>query len=174
MYLSDDLSCVSSYQPTSPILIISTTGILTKAKTYKCCSGDAPPVCFLQIGTNCSGHVLTLLVVSQIADDWFLWYYTHLMSTKCALRKRNIDGCSCPNFEVLVMSSSILMYAQKPDYYVIIKAHYKVFWFEAKYYVRKPSTTITYTETPRHIKHRNHTYKQVAENDDSGIVYRGT
>ena len=34
--------------------------------------------CFLQIGKNCSGHVLTLLVVSQKADDRLLSYYTHV------------------------------------------------------------------------------------------------
>ena len=35
---------------------------------------------FLQIGKNGSGHVLTLLIVSQKAIDLFLSYYTHLIS----------------------------------------------------------------------------------------------
>ena len=56
---------------------------------------------FLQIGQNGSGHVLTLLVVSQKADYRFHSYYTHLMSSKCAFRKRKCDGCGCPNFEVI-------------------------------------------------------------------------
>ena len=45
---------------------------LTKAKTYTCYSGDASPVRVLQIGKNGSRHVLTLLVVSQKADDQFI------------------------------------------------------------------------------------------------------
>ena len=56
---------------------------------------------FLQIGKNGSGHVLTLLVVSQKAEARFLSYNTHLISTKCAFRKRKFDGCGCLNFEVM-------------------------------------------------------------------------
>ena len=49
----------------------------------------------------------TLLVVSQQTDNRFLLYYTHLMSTKCAFRKRKFDGCGCPNYEV--MSSPVFV-----------------------------------------------------------------
>ena len=56
---------------------------------------------FLQIGKNGSGHVPTLLIVSQKAIDWFLSYYTHLISTKCAFRQCKFDGCGCPKFEVM-------------------------------------------------------------------------
>ena len=46
----------------------------TITKTYTCTNCNTS-LCFLQIGNkNCSGHVLTLLVVSKIDGDRFLSY----------------------------------------------------------------------------------------------------
>ena len=79
------------------------TYLVIKAKHYECWQQMTG---FLQIGKNGSWHVLTLLL-SQQADNRFLLYYTHLMSTKCAFRKRKFDWCDCPNFEV--MSSPVFV-----------------------------------------------------------------
>ena len=65
---------------------------------------------FLQIGKNGSGLVLTLLVVSQKANNWFLSYYRHLMSTKYAFRQSKFDGCGCPNFEVMSSRKKISVF----------------------------------------------------------------
>ena len=76
---------------------------------------------FLQIGKNCSGHVLTLLVVTQKADDRFLSYYTHLMFTKCAFRKQKFDRYGCLNFEVMSSPVFVSFFWGHPVYQNLFK-----------------------------------------------------
>ena len=65
---------------------------------------------FLQIGKNGSGYVLTLLVVSQKADDRLLSYYPHLYKPS----KSYTEEIICPMGRVLLYNNHISL-IRSPD-----------------------------------------------------------
>ena len=73
MHFCDDCICFVSFHINKEVKyeLLQPLTFLTKAKTYTCNSCDASPVCFLQIGKNCSERFLSYLQTFNVNEMRF-------------------------------------------------------------------------------------------------------